>query len=113
MKAKLENPNLLQAPLYMMAAQHLNVRPAGMFYLGVKGGIEYAGWSETGLMESLALPENWLETTRDNTLRIVDDIRARTHRSPRPPTATSCRFCDFATSAACRRGRGRRAAEGA
>ena len=49
----------------MMAAQHLNVRPAGMFYIGLKGGIEYAGWSETGLMESLALPEDWLETARE------------------------------------------------
>ena len=92
-KAKLENPNLLQAPLYMMAAQHLNVRPAGMFYLGVKGGIEYAGWSETGLMDSLALPENWLETTRDNTLRIVDEIR-RGRIEVLPADRDSCRFCD-------------------
>ena len=92
-KDKLENPNLLQAPLYMMAAQHLNVRPAGMFYLGVKGGIEYAGWSETGLMDSLALPENWLETTRDNTLRIVDDIR-RGRIEVLPADRDSCRFCD-------------------
>ena len=35
-KDKLKNENLLQAPLYMMAAEHLNVRPAGMFYVGVK-----------------------------------------------------------------------------
>ena len=90
---KLENPSLLQAPLYMMAAEHLNFRPAGMFYLGVKGGIEYAGWSETGLMDSLALPENWLETTRSNTLRIVDDIR-RGRIEVLPADRDSCRFCD-------------------
>jgi RecB family exonuclease len=92
-KDKLENPNLLQAPLYMMAVEHLNVRPAGMFYLGVKGGIEYAGWSETPLMDSLALPENWLETTRENALRIVDDIR-RGRIDVLPADLDSCRFCD-------------------
>src|ERR1019366_1952201 len=45
-KDKVKNENLMQAPLYMMAAEHLNFRPAGMFYVGVKGGVEYAGWSD-------------------------------------------------------------------
>ncbi len=92
-KDKLENPSLLQAPLYMMAAEHQNVRPAGMFYLGVKGGIEYAGWSESGLMDSLALPENWLAIARDNTLRIVNEIR-RGRIEVLPADRDSCRFCD-------------------
>jgi ATP-dependent helicase/DNAse subunit B len=92
-KDKLENPNLLQAPLYMMAAGHLKFRPAGMFYVGVKGGIEYAGWSETGLMDSLVLPDNWLETTRETTLRIVNDIRSG-RIDILPADRDSCRFCD-------------------
>jgi ATP-dependent helicase/DNAse subunit B len=92
-RGKLENSNLLQAPLYMMAAGHLSIHPAGMFYLGVKGGIEYAGWSETGVMDSRALPENWLETTRDNTLRIVNEIR-RGRIDILPADRDSCRFCD-------------------
>ena len=37
--------------------------------------MEYAGWSETPLMDSLALPEDWLETARANTFRIVGEIR--------------------------------------
>jgi len=92
-KAKLENPNLMQAPLYMMAAQHLTFRPSGMFYLGVKGSIEYAGWSETPLMDSLALPEKWLENARERTLRIVGEMR-RGRIDIAPANRDSCRFCD-------------------
>lgn len=92
-KDKLKNENLMQAPLYMMAAEQLNVRPAGMFYVGVKGGIEYAGWSDDQSLESLALPEKWLETTRERTLRIVDEMR-RGRVEILPADRDSCRFCD-------------------
>jgi ATP-dependent helicase/DNAse subunit B len=92
-KDKLKNENLMQAPLYMMAAEHLNVRPAGMFYVGVKGGIEYAGWSDAPLMDSLALPEQWLEGARQRTLRIVEEIR-RGRVEIVPTDRDSCRFCD-------------------
>ena len=81
-KDKLKNENLMQAPLYLMAAEHLNVRPSGMFYVGVKGGIEYAGWSADQSMGSLALPENWLETTRERTLHIVRGNSPRPRRDP-------------------------------
>ncbi|MCX6628135.1 MAG: PD-(D/E)XK nuclease family protein [Candidatus Solibacter sp.] len=92
-KDKLKNENLMQPPLYMMAAEHLNVRPAGMFYVGVKGGIEYAGWSDDRIMDSLALPENWLASTRDRTLLIVGEMR-RGRVEIRPADRDSCRFCD-------------------
>ena len=32
----------------MAAEQDFGCTPAGMFYIGLKGGVEYAGWSETG-----------------------------------------------------------------
>jgi RecB family exonuclease len=92
-KDKLKNENLMQAPLYMLAAQHLNFRPAGMFYVGLKGGIEYAGWSDDGRMDSLALPEEWLETTRERTLRMVEEIRGGRVEIV-PADRDSCRFCD-------------------
>ncbi len=92
-KNKLKDENLLQAPLYMMAAEHLNMKPAGMFYVGVKGGIEYAGWSDHPLMESLALPEGWLENTRRRTLDIVSGIRAG-RVEVHPADRDNCRFCD-------------------
>jgi ATP-dependent helicase/DNAse subunit B len=92
-KDKLKNENLMQAPLYMLAAEHLNAHPAGMFYVGVKGGIEYAGWSDDLRMDSLPLPGNWLETTRQRTLRIVEEIR-RGRVEVVPADRDTCRFCD-------------------
>ena len=44
-------------------------------------------------MESLELPENWLQTTRDRTLEIVDEIR-RGRVAIVPADRESCRFCD-------------------
>ncbi|MEO8371136.1 MAG: PD-(D/E)XK nuclease family protein [Candidatus Solibacter sp.] len=92
-KDKLKNQNLMQAPLYMMAATALQARPAGMFYLGVKAGIEYAGWTESPLMDSLPLPENWLEAARSNTFRIVGEMR-RGRIDVLPADSGSCGFCD-------------------
>jgi RecB family exonuclease len=92
---RVQNPSLLQAPLYLMAAERvLGMKPAGMFYVGVKGGIEYAGWSEASLMDSLPMPENWLKITEQRTLQVVDQIRAgRVEVAPANPD--NCRFCDF------------------
>ncbi len=92
-KDKLKDANLLQAPLYMMAAQHLNMDAAGMYYVGVKGGIEYAGWSDHPLMESLGLPEEWLESARRRTLEIVGEIRSG-RVEVHPTDRERCRFCD-------------------
>jgi ATP-dependent helicase/DNAse subunit B len=92
-KDKLKDANLLQAPLYMMAASRLKLDPAGMYYLGVKGGIEYAGWSDHPLMESLALPENWLENAERRTLEIVREIRSG-RVEVHPADRENCRFCD-------------------
>ena len=92
-KDKLKNENLMQAPLYMIAAEHLNARPAGMFYVGLKGDIEYAGWSDDRRMDSLALPEKWLASARERILRIVEEIR-RGRVEIVPADRDSCRFCD-------------------
>ena len=92
-KDKLKDENLMQAPLYMLAAEHLNARPAGMFYVGLKGGIEYAGWSDDRRMDSLALPEKWLDSARERTLRVVEEIR-RGRVEIVPADRDSCRFCD-------------------
>jgi hypothetical protein len=89
----LKDENLMQAPLYMMAAEHLNLFPAGMFYVGVKGAIEYAGWTDAPLMDSLALPEQWLETARERTLRIVEEIRGGRVEAV-PADRDRCSFCD-------------------
>ena len=77
-----------------------------MFYVGVKGGIEYAGWSADQSMDSLALPENWLEITRERTLRMVEEIRGG-RVEILPADRDSCRFCDAKDICRDRSGRGR------
>ena len=86
-KDKLKDENLLQAPLYLMAAeQYFGVSAAGMFYVGIKGGVEYAGWKE--------IPEGWLERKKEQTLQVVAEIRAgRVESTPAKPD--KCRYCEF------------------
>ena len=86
-KDKLKDENLLQAPLYLMAAEEFfGVKAAGMFYVGLKGGVEYAGWSE--------IPEGWLERKKEQTLQVVAEIRAgRVDAAPANPD--KCRYCEF------------------
>jgi len=94
-KARLTNANLLQAPLYLMAAEEVfHLRPAGMFYIGVKGEVTYTGWSVARLLDSEALPGNWLAETKARTLRIVEEIRGG-RIEVQPADADHCRFCDF------------------
>jgi len=93
-KDKPKDETLLQAPLYLMAAQEtFGVKPAGMFYIGVKGGVVYAGWSNAGLLDAPPLPLDWFDRTRDRTLEIVGQIRAG-RVEPAPADPESCRFCD-------------------
>jgi ATP-dependent helicase/DNAse subunit B len=94
-KAKLTNENLLQAPLYLLGAEKaLGVKASGMFYVGLKAGVEYVGWSESGFLDSVPLPEGWLEKTARRTLQAAAEIRAG-RIEPHPADADNCRFCDF------------------
>jgi ATP-dependent helicase/DNAse subunit B len=99
-KAKLKSESLLQAPLYLLAARDcFNARPEGVFYIGLKGAVTYAGWSDAPLFDSLPLPENWLALTTDRSLQIVAQIRSG-RIAPNPADRDSCGICDF--SDACR-----------
>jgi ATP-dependent helicase/DNAse subunit B len=94
-KKKLKNQNLLQAPLYMLAARDcLNVNPEGMFYIGVKSEVVYAGWSHSPLLDSLPVPENWLDVTRERVIELVARIRSGVI-APDPADRENCRFCDY------------------
>jgi ATP-dependent helicase/DNAse subunit B len=93
-RKKLKDENLLQAPLYLMAAERFfGIKPTGMFYIGLKGSVEYVGWSEPVTMQSDPLPPNWIAETEQRALRIVDDIRAG-HVEVAPANRDHCRFCD-------------------
>ena len=86
-KDKLKDENLLQAPLYLMAAEKFfGVKAAGMYYVGLRGGVEYVGWTE--------IPEGWLESKKQQTLQVVAEIRAgRVESLPAKPD--KCRYCEF------------------
>ena len=93
-KDRLEDDSLLQAPLYLMAAERqFQKQTAGFFYLGVKGEILYAGWSDSGLLDSIPIPKDWAVRTEARTLDIVGQIRAGTI-APAPADRAKCRWCD-------------------
>ena len=94
---KLEDPNLLQAPLYLAAAQRsFGLEPAGMFYAGLKGGVRYAGWAEgeSPMKGGVPFPENWLEQTGERALAAVAEIRSG-RVEPFPANIEKCEYCDF------------------
>jgi ATP-dependent helicase/DNAse subunit B len=88
------NELLLQAPLYLMAAERcFGAKPDGMFYIGLKGGVVYSGWSEAGMLDGDPMPERWLETAAERTRAAVAAIRAgNVEASPADPG--KCRWCD-------------------
>jgi len=92
-RKKLGDERLLQAPLYLMgAAQEFGITPAGVFYIGLKGGVEYAGWSDSGELESQPMPEDWFARTRDRAQRAVEEIRGG-RIEVKPADRDACRFC--------------------
>ncbi|MBZ5623795.1 MAG: PD-(D/E)XK nuclease family protein [Acidobacteriia bacterium] len=96
-KERLTNENLVQAPLYLMAAEKVfGVKPAGMFYVGLKGGMVYAGWKAghvEGIPDGDPFPQDWLERAGERTLQVVERIRAG-HIEVAPADVDKCRFCD-------------------
>jgi RecB family exonuclease len=93
-KGKLENQNLLQAPLYLMAAERaFHKQPAGMFYVGLKAGIVYAGWGESAPVDAQPVPADWFERTTDRALAVLGEIRGG-RVAPEPADRDKCRFCD-------------------
>lgn len=93
-KGRLTDENLLQAPLYYMAAKEaFGVEPDGVFYVSLKKGVEYVGWSHSGFLASEPIPPDWLERARARTLQAALEIRAgRVEVAPSNPV--NCRFCD-------------------
>jgi ATP-dependent helicase/DNAse subunit B len=84
-----DNDDLLQAPLYLLAAErHFGLEPAGMTYIGLKGGVVLAEWKDG------ELPEGWREAATERTMRIVAAIRSG-RMEVAPSDRDKCRYCDF------------------
>jgi len=118
-KSKRTNENLVQAPIYLMAAERcFGLRPAGMFYIGLKPKPLYVGWSVPPMLDAEPLPEDWLPKAEALVLEVVSQIRAgRIEVLPADPG--NCRYCDFRDACRVRTGEaeveveGGAAAEGA
>jgi ATP-dependent helicase/DNAse subunit B len=90
---KKRGPDQLQGPLYLLAAETtLQIKPAGMFFVALKGGVKYIGWSRTGLLDSPPIPEEWAET-KARIANIAAGIR-QGRFSPAPSDKKACGYCD-------------------
>jgi ATP-dependent helicase/DNAse subunit B len=90
---KKRNGNQLQGPLYLLAAENqFGGRPAGMFFVALKGGVEYIGWSESGLVGSNPIPPEWSETS-ERVAQIAGQIR-QGRIAPMPADPKTCGYCD-------------------
>ena len=90
----LKNGDQFQAPLYLMAAEKvLGAKPAGVFYVGLKGAVAYAGWSEAPFLEADPMPEEWLAGAARRALHLVEEIR-QGRIAAAPLNTHQCRLCD-------------------
>jgi len=106
-RSRRDSPNLLQGPLYLMAVEKFfKLKAAGMYYIGLKGGVEPAGW------EAAELDADWSDQARRRALRIVEQIRAG-RVEVAPADRDKCRFCDCADVCRIEIARPASAAEGA
>jgi len=83
----------LQGPVYALAVERaFGVRPAGMFFVGVKKEVKYIGWSDSDLLKADPIPAEWAQTA-ERVLRIAAEIRTG-RVEPAPADRGGCRYCD-------------------
>ncbi|MBZ5593642.1 MAG: PD-(D/E)XK nuclease family protein [Acidobacteriia bacterium] len=93
------NENLLQGPLYWLAAERgLGLQPAGMYYCSLRDRVEYGGWGEPlGSMRTgtiLPFTREWLTGAMERGVRTAQEI-ASGRIAPLPSDVSKCRYCDF------------------
>ena len=93
------NENLLQGPLYWLAAERgLGLEPAGMYYCSLRDRVEYGGWGEAaGPVPAAAVkpftPE-WLTGAAARAVRAAQEILSG-RIAPLPSDISKCKYCDF------------------
>lgn len=99
-KGKLDDGNLVQAPLYALAARtERGVAPAGVYYISLKGGSakfgpRRYGWGPTVDNDTRPIPGNWMEDAQARVLEALARIREGLILA-KPSNPSKCRFCDF------------------
>jgi RecB family exonuclease len=90
------NELLLQGPLYLLAAERqFGLRPAAMYYCGVRDRVKYSGWSdERAPIAVQPITREWLEAAVATSVDAAAEIRSG-RVEPRPSNPENCRYCDF------------------
>jgi ATP-dependent helicase/DNAse subunit B len=95
---KLEKTTLLQAGLYALAAEReLGLRPAGVFYYGLKKELKVVGWSDPAgafKIRSEPLTREWINAAVDKARNAAEEIRGG-RIAPQPADQELCRLCEF------------------
>ena len=87
-KSRGTDETLLQPQLYLLAIERsFELRPEGMTYWGLKGGVQRNGWSAP-------FPPGWLQQAIETTLRIAGEVRAG-RVEPHPADPEKCRLCEL------------------
>jgi ATP-dependent helicase/DNAse subunit B len=86
-KLRKNDPTLLQAPVYLMAAKRMGYEPAGVYYIGLKKELLYVGW------EMADLSADWEEAAVQRILQVAAGIAAG-RMDVAPADRGKCRFCD-------------------
>jgi len=93
-KKRRTDPNLLQAPLYALAAERVfGVGVAGVFYVGIKGEVLYVGWSDSALLDSEPLSRTWMATAEARAGEALAAIRSG-RVEPAPADTDNCAYCE-------------------
>ncbi|HXI42001.1 MAG TPA: PD-(D/E)XK nuclease family protein [Bryobacteraceae bacterium] len=98
-KDKVENQDLLQGPLYWLAAERaFGLQPAGMYYCSLRDGVQYAGWGEQPAWLAGAAIQpfscEWLDSAIERSVAASRQI-VTGQIKPLPSDLSKCRFCDF------------------
>jgi hypothetical protein len=96
--AKMDKVTLLQPGLYALAAERtLGLKPAGVFYFGLKKDLKVVGWSDPpgafGI-KTEPLTRQWIDGVVQIARTAADEIRGG-RIAPLPASLELCRLCDF------------------
>jgi ATP-dependent helicase/DNAse subunit B len=95
---KLEKTTLLQGGLYALAVERtLGLKPAAVFYYGLKKDLRVAGWSDPPgafRISSQPLTRQWIDAAVDRARGAVEQIRSG-RIAPEPASLDLCRLCDY------------------
>jgi RecB family exonuclease len=95
-----EEQTAVQGGLYMLAAEQMGYKPAGMVYCGMKRDVTFAGWMSTPHypeIKQACQPDRLqeiMQRAREDSLNAIAGIRGG-RIEPKPADEIRCDFCAF------------------